>query len=288
MPPDLDPELQTAPKTAFGYSFRAKLTALVALLVALTTVALTVSDYRYVRDMLRDSVRKELTLHGEAVGKVLVAYVDQKHERAALVASRTRLRQMLGLYYDGDFPASMLQGQAQLILLDAQRSTSGFLAIHVASRNGKIVATTDTAALGRDVSRDAAFVQGRTSPFLGIPERKDDQYHAMLSVPARTNDGVELGVLMVDLDVAPMIEILDAISSGHASTRIRIGAWIAPGQARYLFPATGLGDDANDDRAMLAALGGSSRSNDPKHLFQKAPGSTAVSHLAGVQARNGS
>lgn len=262
-PPETDPDAPPAqaplPRIPLYRSIRGKLTALVALLIALTTAALTVTDYAYVRSMLNDSLHEQLKLHGEGLREVLLAYIGQQHERVALVASRTRLRQLLGLYLNDEIDSGQLQAGAQRILLDAQQSTRGFIAISIAGPDGRVITATEEDLLGSDVAALPAFIEGQSKPFLGLPQALNGAYRAILSAPARTNDGVELGVVMVELNVAPMLDILNAIRSGHESTRVRLGA-SSGDRIRYLFPVADapslLDADAETDAAMRTALQG--------------------------------
>ena len=130
---DPDPDSRT-----FLRSLRGKLTCFVVLPVALATVALTLSGYAYVREMLRDNLRERLHLHGEGLREVVRAYAGQQEERVSLVASRTRLRQLLRQRLDGEIARAPFLEQTRRILLDAQRSTRGFVDVRIADPEGRV------------------------------------------------------------------------------------------------------------------------------------------------------
>ena len=246
---------------AFFTSVRGKLTAFVTLLLALVTISLTFAGYSFVRDMLRDELREELNLRGAGLREVMLSYVAQQHERVSLVASRTRLRQLLRARLDGEVESEPFLSQTRRILLDARRSTRDFMDIRIAGLDGRIVTATDDASLGRDVSRDPAWLEGRSRATLGLPQPVGTGHQAMLSAPARTNEGRELGVVMVELDVRPMLGLLEAIRSGHETARVRLATRLGE-RIRYIFPIRAdppiLEVEAAADAAMARALAGES------------------------------
>ena len=82
---DADPPDQPSGHITFFRSMRGKLTLVLTVFISLTTLILSIADYRYVRDMLRVGAERQLTLHKEGIARVLLAHVDQQHERVALV-----------------------------------------------------------------------------------------------------------------------------------------------------------------------------------------------------------
>ena len=254
---DPDPDSRT-----FLRSLRGKLTCFVVLPVALATVALTLSGYAYVREMLRDNLRERLHLHGEGLREVVRAYAGQQEERVSLVASRTRLRQLLRQRLDGEIARAPFLEQTRRILLDAQRSTRGFVDVRIADPEGRVFTATDLASLGRDLSRDPAYRAGRSEAALGLPRPAGGSHRATLSAPVRTNDGRSLGVALVELDVDPLLGLLGAIHGGYESAEIRLAARQGE-RIRYLFPIgpggrtqeVAAGADATMERALRGESG---------------------------------
>ena len=248
------------PRT-FVRSLRGKLTGFVTLLVALATATLTLAGYGFVRDMLRDELREELSLHGAGLREVILAHVAHQQERVSLVASRTRLRQLLRAHLDGEIEAGPFVAQTRRILLDARESTGGFLEIRIADPAGRVITATDDESLGADLSGDPAFRQGRSAGHLGVPYPAGSAHRALLSAPARTNEGRELGVVVVVLDAAPLRALVAAIRSGHETAEVRIATRRGE-RIHYLFPIPGEPDErevaAEADLVMDRALAGES------------------------------
>src|SRR5262245_42937872 len=128
--PDGIEPLDAVQLTHWG-SIRYKLVLFVAVLVVLTTLALTLGAYAFVHRLLLHAVRDRLTLDAANRSEMLYAYIQQQHERVSLVASRTRLRQLLQDYETGALAADSFREQSSRILNDARRSTGGFVAIWI-------------------------------------------------------------------------------------------------------------------------------------------------------------
>lgn len=223
--------------------------------VALASLALSIADYAVVRRMLRGNVQEQLELRAQGLSEVLLAHVLQQEERARLVASRTRLRALLRQSLDGEIPRSAFEEESARILRDALASTQSFLAIRMADLDGTIVTATDPDVVGTSVANDSAFVDGLVEPTHGLPRVNGETYRAIVSAPARTNDGRPLGVVLVDVDARPMIGILGALPSKFESGEVRLGALVR-NRPRYLFEEPGSRLEAADDPPLVEALAG--------------------------------
>ena len=111
------------------------------------------------------------------------------------------------------------------------------------------------------MSRDPTYREGRTEATLGLPRSAGGEHRALLSAPARTNEGRALGVVMVDLDVGPLLGVIGAIRSGHETARARLGTQWGE-RIRYIFPIPAtppvLEVETSADAAMGRALSGES------------------------------
>ena len=244
-------------------SLRGKFIFLLAVLVALTATVLTIVDYVYVRQLLSSSVQEQLTLRAEGIREVLLTHVRQRGDGIRLVASRTRLRELLEARLEGQVDLETFREATSRILLDAQQSIDGFLNTRITDPDGLVVTATDITHLGANLAASRAFIDGRTEPTLGLPVPAAGNYRAMLSAPVTSHTGKFLGVVVVEVDAQPELDILTAVPSGFDSAEVRLGAWKTPAGARdrirYLFPlgaAHTLSIQASEDAAMRAALNG--------------------------------
>jgi len=248
-----------SPRIPRRSSIRQKLAVFVAALVVLTILALTLSGYLFIRQLLLNGVRERLTLDTASRSEMLQAYIQQQHERVALVASRTKLRQLLQQFLDGSIALEPFQTESGRILNDARRSTGGFQAIWITNPEGRVITSTHNEYLGKDHAQDKAFQLGRKSKSLGLPRQSDQGYQALLSAPVLANNGRELGVVMVLLDVEPMVRFLTLASSDHQTDEVLVGTHQG-NRIHYLFPAgtaKRVQDvNLNEDPAMAAAIKG--------------------------------
>jgi len=237
----------------FHRSIRWRLAGILAALIACTAIALSAADSFYLRAIVRQSLQEQLQLYGQGLRASIRAFARLQEERALLVSSRTRLRQLLAARLDGELDDATCQRQTRRILRDAANSTASFRTIRIADPDGVVIASTDDDDLGADVSRHVAFVTGSQGAHLTTPHLQDDELVATISAPVVAADDRPLGVLLVETDASALGELLHAIVSGYETASVRL-ATREQGQLRYLLPAS---DDAPaNDRAMSLALDG--------------------------------
>src|SRR5215813_7144195 len=106
-----------------------KLAMFVGVLVMLTSGMLIWTAYLFARDMLVDQIHARLTVTASDRQAMLLAYIRQQEERVRLVASQTRLRQLLEERADNKITDEALHAGSKRILLDAQRTAGYFLSI---------------------------------------------------------------------------------------------------------------------------------------------------------------
>lgn len=239
-------------------SLRRRLTILVALLVAVTTATVAATGFLVVRSVLRERMEESLTLHGRGLRQVLQSYVRQQHERAALVASRTKLRALLARRVAGTLARDEFVAASRPILLDAQRSVSDFLDISIADPGGVIVTATDEGRIGESVAQLASFQAGLKRPDLGLPRPVGITFEMPLSAPA-LQDGKLLGVVLIRMNAVTAKDALEAVESRYASGQTRVAASAGDG-LRYLFPPrhdpASLRVDPKEDAVMAGAIEG--------------------------------
>jgi signal transduction histidine kinase len=222
-------------KRALRPSIWLKLAIFVGVLVMLTSGMLIWTAYLFVRDMLVDQIHARLTVTASDRQAMLLAYIRQQEERVRLVASRTRLRQLLEERADNKITDEALHTGSKRILLDAQRSAGDFLVIGITDAEGKVITATEETYLGEDFSTDAGFVYGQHVTYLGLPYLSRGRYQTILSGPAIAHDGRLLGVVMMVLDLSLMEQLLlDATGLGQTGEVI-VGTRLGD-KVHYLLP----------------------------------------------------
>jgi len=201
-----------------------KQTAFVAMVTIVTGGTLILASERFARRIVRDEIDQRLVLIATDRQALLQAYIHQQQERVALVASRTRLRQLVEERAAGKIPADQFRRQSAQILADAQRSAEGFLSVSIADPRGIIITATDEANVGKDYGADPDFQAGRRQGHLGVPRRTGETSQSLLTAPVVSADRQLQGVVVVVLDVQPMANLLASQTGLGESGEILLGA----------------------------------------------------------------
>jgi len=222
-------------KLPFRLSIWLKLALFVGVLVILTSGVLIWTAYIFARDMLVDQIHARLTVTASDRQTLLLAYIRQQHERVRLVASRTRLRQLLQERTEDKIADETFRAGSRPILVDAQQSAGDFLVIGITDLAGKVITATDDAYLGKDFSTDAAFVYGQHIAYLGLPHLTRGRYQTFLTAPVVAQEGRLLGVVMVVLDLGSMEQLLSDDTGLGQTGEVIVGTRMGE-QVHYLLP----------------------------------------------------
>ena len=185
-----------------------KQTAFVAMVTIVTGGMLILASDSFARRMVRGEIDQRLSLAATDRQALLQNYIHQQQELVGLVASRTRLRQLVTDRAAGKIAGDEFRRQSAQILADARRSAKDFVSISIADPHGTIITATDETSVGNDYGMDPDFVEGRRQSTLGAPRRTGETYQSLLTAPVAGNDGQFLAVVIVVLDVQPMADLL--------------------------------------------------------------------------------
>lgn len=235
LPDGSSSERSTNVLAAARRSVAMKLAAFVFVFLALAATAMTAASYFAARGIVRSQIHKRLEVAATDRHAMVMNYVAQQHERVSLVASRTRLRQLVAQSLSGDLDELTMRQGTERILSDAKRSTEGFLDIWITNSEGIVITATNTDYLGKDYSADPDFKRGLEDTHIGAPEFKEGRYVASLTAPAKTNSGDRLGVVMVMLDVSRLRQIVSDTRGLETTGEVLI-ATRQGDHAKYLFP----------------------------------------------------
>jgi sigma-B regulation protein RsbU (phosphoserine phosphatase) len=214
-------------------SIRWKLMLYVACVVAVTAGALSLVSYEFARNTLRRQIHQRLSVVVSDRQKLLLTFIQQQQERVSLVASRTRLRQLLEQFTAGQIPEQVFRQESRQILEDAQRSSDGCWAIWLTDASGRVVAATEDSYLGRDEANLPEFLEGRTSAQLQVIRSANGHYQAVLSAPARIGPDRLVGVVMMLVDAEPVMRVLADRTGLGATGALMIGHRVGD-KIRYL------------------------------------------------------
>lgn len=193
-----------------------KQTAFTVLVVVLAGGTLILAGHTFVRSMVRDQIDQRLILVASDRQVLTQSYILQQLERVALVASRTRLRQLVREHIVAAIDGEEFRRESRRILVDALKSSSAFLRITIVDLNGTPITATDDGALGTDYSANPDVQAGRRGGHLGLPYKVDGTYRALLTAPLAADSGAPLAVVVVLLDLAPLTGLVaDRVGLGE-------------------------------------------------------------------------
>ncbi len=228
--PDLPSEPDTSvPRTRLPLA--AKLAIYTALIVVITAAALGVAAYGYAREALKSRVRDRLEQVATDRRAMLLGYLGQQRQLAAMISQRTFLRGLLEKYLAGESNDFLETGSR--LLNDAQQAAPAFLEILIADPHGEIVVSTDSLMLGHRVAETPEFIHGREESYL-VSSPTDEAIRLHLSTTILDGRGRLVGVLLVLLDIQPLIDMLNG-DVGLGKTGELLVASLASGDdAEYL------------------------------------------------------
>src|SRR2546428_424019 len=109
-----------------------KQTAFVAMVTIVTGGILILASESFARRMVRGEIDQRLSLAATDRQALLQNYIHQQQELVGLVASRTRLRQLVTDRAAGKIAGDEFRRQSAQILADARRSAKDFVSISIA------------------------------------------------------------------------------------------------------------------------------------------------------------
>lgn len=234
----------------------------VGALLILTAGLMSWAGYLVARNIIRDQIHKRLLVAATDRHDMALAFANQQLERAGLVASRTKLRNLIAQFERGEISVEAMREGTRPILEDAKKSTDGFRSIWIADPEGRVLTSTDESRLDQSVTDEPAFQAGLTRRHLGEPVLMDDVYVTSVAAPALTNDGDLLGVVLVDVDVSRLDEILGDTNGLGNTGEVLVGTRKGD-SVEYLFPPR-YGEKQStrldDIPPMAAAIGGAADS----------------------------
>src|SRR5437016_2993766 len=213
-----------------------KQTAFVALMTIIPVGMLILATGTIARRIVRNEIDERLVLAATDRQALLQIYIRQQHERVALVASRTRLRQLIGDYADGKIAQAEFQKQSRQILEDARRSVEGFLDISIANLQGTVITSTEKTRIGKDFSADPDVLEGRQRAHLGAPRRIGQTSQSLLTAPVVSSGGTPQGVVIATVDAQPIARLLTSQTGLGESGEVLVGT-LQGSKIHLLLPA---------------------------------------------------
>ncbi|HEX4144340.1 MAG TPA: PAS domain S-box protein [Pirellulales bacterium] len=193
-----------------------KLAVYTALIVVITSAALSLAVYNDAREALKSGVRARLKQAAASHRDLLLDYLEGQRQLGLMVARRTFLRSLVEKYLageDSDFVTT-----SQRLLADSQEATAPeqgggptFLEISIADLEGRIITSTASQLVGQSVADKPEFLNGREKSYLAS-SHADQTIRLHLSTKMVDDSGQLMAMLLVLLDVRPVAAMLEGDS----------------------------------------------------------------------------
>ena len=214
-----------------------KLTLFVGSLVGLTAGTLITVGYYYTGRMLSDQIDARLSGIADDRQALLKSELLHLEDRARLVASRTRLRDLMDQHARGAITADAFRTDTIRILDDVRAGSPGFLAIWIEDDAGSPVASSgrnDLVALFAASGSDR-IVAGRENALVELPRPVDGGYAAVFRAEVRSRSGQTRGRIFLAIDLSDVMAALSDSQwlgeTGEFLVGVRIGD-----RTRFVFP----------------------------------------------------
>ncbi|MFD2097051.1 PAS domain S-box protein [Corallincola platygyrae] len=201
----------------------------IVLLTLLLVGVLTVAIYR---EALDEQTELRLSTLADSQAKRIEAFLRQKRERIALIASRTQLRLSTAAYLSGDIAEL---DRIILILKDAQLTLPDLFAVSIISPSGQIFASSNAGLIGRDMSDKRAFIVGSSRVQTGTYEREGGLIINLLSSPL-VADGKFVGVLLIHSRATGIFDVTSDYSNLGESGETLLISYDEENKPVYLAP----------------------------------------------------
>jgi C4-dicarboxylate-specific signal transduction histidine kinase/CheY-like chemotaxis protein len=186
-----------------------KLTLLLAVAILIAVAAVGLESVHSAREALRQRIQHGLNAVATARAHDIASLIAQDFERAALITSRTNLRECVAAFAPGTPQAPALTIRMNQILDDARHALNSLQQVSVTDAHGRIIAATDRAFIGQDVSESALWRSGKADFCLGRLVSDHTGLHYDLAAPMRhARSETFIGVVLMTIEPRRLAEML--------------------------------------------------------------------------------
>jgi len=191
-----------------------------SLLLLATGLLIGFVGHRYSRGLVEDGIHRLLESVAANRKAMVLAYVDRQQARVSMVASRTRLRNLVQSYLLEDIDRAEMQSGTREILRDAMIGADDLKAISIIGLDGQLLTSSEENPADRNWTELPGFSRCRETPERGFGHLSEPFFAeegnvlARLSAPVLSRDDECLGVMVVRMDAGELVSILGGINSG--------------------------------------------------------------------------
>ena len=219
----------------FKRSIRGKLTVIVITILMLTVTCVTVFDFVYIRDILKQEIRNELSLYGESLRSILHLYVEQELELLRTYIAVNQLDVSLEATSESSASARDLSEQMRTSIGEFETGSNTFRDFQLLDREGTIVAASEPSEVGKSLIDSSLFKQGRLKQHAEFSLHDTLGQFLAMCEPITNSQGELLGVAIINSDVSLLQEVLNSAQTAHESIHVRLGVLNEQNKIEYVF-----------------------------------------------------
>lgn len=219
----------------FKRSIRGKLTVIVITILMLTVTSVTVFDFVYIRDILKQEIHNELSLYGKSLRSILQLYLEQELELLRTYIAVNQLDVSLETTSESSSNARELSEQMQKSIIEFETGSDNFRDFQLLDREGTIVAASNQSEVGKSLANSTLFTKGRLGRFAEFQMRDTLGQFIAIGEPITNTQGELLGVAVINSEVSLLQEVLNSAQTVHESTDVRLGVMNEQERIEYVF-----------------------------------------------------
>lgn len=221
------------------FSIRNKLILVYTLLLSVSIVTVGSIYFLESRAAFEKRILSDLSAIAKSRADQIATLVEKDFEIAALVASRTRLRECLGVIETQRPENKKCEIDLTKTLNDVKKATKSIKQIDVIDTKGVIICSTAPEGTGKDLSLDVLFKKGIEKPYLGDFFADNENYHYDIAVPIYGLNDMQnniIGVAKVSIDVLSLFNVLKDYSGLGQTGELILGK-LLDGEILFLNPS---------------------------------------------------
>jgi signal transduction histidine kinase len=184
-----------------GHSLVLKLTLCVAVTLVVLEAVLLVTGNFYWRQILQAQIHGHLGAIAASRREMVETQIARLRQAAMMNTDRGEFRRFLAAVADRrEEPDERLKSQQRL---ERIKDGISIFSASLADKTGRILLSTDSAEIDRQLSGDAVFRGGLVDSYLNRPRRADGRIEARIAAPVRVREET-VGVLLMTVDASSL------------------------------------------------------------------------------------
>ncbi|MBU1854024.1 MAG: sensor histidine kinase [Candidatus Omnitrophica bacterium] len=199
------------PAKAFSFSLRLKLIFIIIAMLSTAILSISVLFFINGRRILEERILSDLTALVDSKADRIVNLVELNCEQTSLIASRIFLRMKLEEVQESPFVSEKEMKEIIEVLSEVAESVKFIEGIDIIDISGKVIASSISENIGKDISHSKSFIEGKKGFYLADLYLEDNSLMYDISVPMlglEENEDKTIGVLKIHMEARRLLNLL--------------------------------------------------------------------------------